>query len=201
MDTRQAFADNTKYLAQRNMIAGISGFSLFLNLILGVYVMFRDETVVLQPVIQQPLKITGSHITSDYLELVTRDTAIAVLNRTPASIDYWMNNVLRITDPAAYGQVKTQLLRVKNQLGDTDITQHFEPLTISTYPDDLRSEVTGIVYVYVGSAQVSETPVRYEFNWTYRGLSLKLSGFKALQNGPDENNALTASQGGEGVVQ
>lgn len=182
MEIERQFAQAGNYVMQRNLVAGIAGGSLLLNLVFGGLLLTRTEQVILQPVIQQPLTITSSRVTRDYLELVTRDTAISILNRSPQSLNYWMNNVLKLTDPEAYGTVKAQMLRITNQLRGSDITQYFEPQTIVTDPDELKSEVTGIVHVFLGSKKVSADVVKYRFNWTYRGLTLKLSGFDKLED-------------------
>jgi conjugal transfer pilus assembly protein TraE len=88
-----------------------------------------------------------------------------------------MNNVLKITDPASYGAVKAKMVVVTDQLRGSDITQLFEIQTMTASPDNLHTEVTGQLHVFLGQKQVSVAPVRYYFDWTYRGLTLRLSGF------------------------
>ena len=93
MDIAHQFKDTRKLGFQRNLIAAALGASLVLNAGLLVYNASRATDVILQPVIQSPLSISSAGVSRDYLELITRDTAYAVLNRTPQSLDYWMNAV------------------------------------------------------------------------------------------------------------
>jgi conjugal transfer pilus assembly protein TraE len=202
METDFQFHENKKVIQQRNILGAIAGGSLLLNLCFGVYSVFRSETVILQPVLQSPLTLTSSRVSRDYLELVTRDTAIAILNRSPQSLDYWMNNVLKITDPSAYGAVKAKLLDITGNLRGSDITQSFEPHAINVDPDNLHSEMTGVLHVYVGQREVSQANVRYRFDWTYRGLSLRLAGFGLVQDGvqpttPEQKPNPNIERGGE----
>ena len=176
MDIEHQFKDTRKLVWQRNAIAGGLAASLLLNTGLMLYNSVRDTEVILQPVLQSPLTIS-SGVSRDYLELITRDTAYAILNRTPQSLGYWMNSVLKITDPASYGTVKAQMLRAVGQLRGSDITQTIDISMIDVHEKDLRSAVTGVLHVFVGQKEVSQTPVHYYFEWSYHGLSLKLKGF------------------------
>ena len=180
MDIAHQFKDTRKLGFQRNLIAAALGASLVLNAGLLVYNASRATDVILQPVIQSPLSISSAGVSRDYLELITRDTAYAVLNRTPQSLDYWMNTVLKITDPASYGTVKAQMLRAVGQLRGSDITQMIEVSMIDVREKELRSSVTGVLHVFVGQKEVSQTPVHYYFDWSYHGLSLKLKGFGTI---------------------
>lgn len=177
MDLQQSLIDARKLQMQRAALITALGISVAGNVGLVLYNATRAVEVVLQPVLQRPVTISSSYVSRDYLEMVTRDTAYAVLNRTPQSLDYWMNTVLKITDPAYYGAVKAKLLQAVSVLRGNDVTQMIEIQSIDVAPDRLNSEITGVLHVFEGQREVSRTPVHYHFDWTYRGLSLKLAGF------------------------
>lgn len=168
---------------QRKLLLIGLGTSLAINAVLVAMALTKSQEIVLTPVIQSPVSISSSRISHDYLELMTRDVALMILNRTPQSLEYWMNNVLKITDPSAYGDVKSKLVVMRQKFANSDFTQSFDIEKIYINPDDmLTSEVTGILHVYVGSKEVAQEPVRYRLNWTYQGLSLKLAGFSKLDD-------------------
>ena len=52
--------------------------------------------------IKTPWAISSSGVEADYLELVTRDVALMLLNRSPAGLDYWMEQILKLADPSAH---------------------------------------------------------------------------------------------------
>ena len=53
------------------------------------------------------MTISSADADRDYLELVTRDTAVLMLNRTPQSLDYWMEAVLLLCVSLVQGAVST----------------------------------------------------------------------------------------------
>jgi conjugal transfer pilus assembly protein TraE len=40
--------------------------------------------------------VSSAGVEADYLELVTRDAALVLLNRSPEGLDYWMNEILML---------------------------------------------------------------------------------------------------------
>src|SRR3546814_19198820 len=60
---------------------------------------------------------------SDLLELVTRDTALMLLNRSPQGLDYWMGEILKLADPAAHGRLKGELVKIVEEQRGSDISQ------------------------------------------------------------------------------
>ena len=94
MQSEFAHAQAQRYLAQRNRFAGLSAI-LAATSVLGIgAAITRDEQVVLVPVTAETLTVSSGGIDTHYLELVTRDTALMLLNRSPESLDYWMEQIL-----------------------------------------------------------------------------------------------------------
>ncbi|NWM30160.1 conjugal transfer protein TraE, partial [Escherichia coli] len=73
------------------IVAGVLG---SLCAILGLVTVTRDREIVLQPILASPLVVNSSGVSRQYLELVTRDTAVLTLDRSPANLEYWMKSVL-----------------------------------------------------------------------------------------------------------
>lgn len=87
MDFSYQHAQSQRVLRQRNML-GIT--AIVLAGIVGLLLLFsanRDREAVLLPILDGPLRVSSSGVTREYLELVTRDTAVLTLNRTPNSLD------------------------------------------------------------------------------------------------------------------
>ena len=164
-------------LKQRNMLAfGVLAlFVLILMLILALTT--KDRELVLQPVLAKPLTLTSSAVSAEYLELVTRDTAVLILNRTPSGLDYWMEQVLRIVHPSAYGRVKNALVKIVSEQKGSDVAQAFAMTKLTVDPKRLVSEVSGTVTTYVGSKVIASDRRTYHFRWSYTGLSLSLIEF------------------------
>ena len=103
MDFSYQHAKSQRVLRQRNLL-GVA--ALVLAGIVALLLLMsatRSREIVLQPVLGSPVTLSTSGVTREYLELVTRDTAVLTLNRTPSSLDYWMKSVLAIVSTKTQG--------------------------------------------------------------------------------------------------
>ena len=173
-------AQAQRVLRQRNML-------VLTSVGLGVVAMFaliaasaRDREVVLQPVLTRPIELSSAGVSKDYLELVTRDATVLMLNRTPANAQYWMDSVLRIVHPSAYGRIKGELLRIVNDQRGSSVAQFFTIEAMKVDPEHLTSEVTGVLHTMVGRQEVAALKRTFRFDWSYTGVELRLVGFGAV---------------------
>jgi conjugal transfer pilus assembly protein TraE len=167
-------------LRQRNVLA-LTSTGLGLALIVATSLAAtRDREVVLLPALSKQLTVTSAGVEADYLELVTRDTALVLLNRSPEGLDYWMHEILKLADPGSYGQLKADLVRIVEEQRGSDVTQAFVIRSMKVDPQGLTSDVSGTLKTFVGAQVIASDDRRFRFNWTYRGLRLALSGFVQL---------------------
>ena len=186
MDLSISHAQAQRLLKQRNLLA-IGCAALFgVSVLLTLTAASREREVVLQPVLARPLTLSSSHIDKDYLELVTRDAALLTLNRSPSNLQYWMDSILEITDPATHGRMKAELMKVFNEQNGSNVSQYFTIEKLTVDPEGLTSEVNGILHTVVGSKEVTAEARTFRFVWSYSGVSLKLAGFGQVT---DQNTA------------
>jgi len=177
MDLTISHAQAQRLLKQRNLLA-IAATGLFaVSVMLTLTAASRDREVVLQPVLARPLTLSSSHVDKDYLELVTRDAALLTLNRSPSNLQYWMDSVLEITDPATHGRMKAELMKVFAEQNGSNVSQYFTIQKLTVDPEALTSEVNGTLHTVVGSKEVTAEARTFRFVWSYSGVSLKLAGF------------------------
>lgn len=141
----------------------------------------RSREVVLQPVLRSPLTLSSAGVSREYLELMTRDTAILTLDRSPGSLEYWMKSVLEIVAPRAQGKIKADLLQIVKEQSGSSISQYFQIQSMEIDTENLRSSVSGKLNTVVGQKVVSSDIRTFQFDWEYSGLSLKLIGFGMVQ--------------------
>lgn len=164
-------------LRQRNLFALTSaGLGIALVITAGLAAT-RDREVVLLPTLPSALTVSSAGVEADYLELVTRDTALVLLNRSPEGLDYWMAEILKLADPSSHGQLKADLVRIVAEQRGSDVTQAFVIRSMTVDPKALTSEVTGTLKTFVGAQVIASDDRRFRFHWTYRGLRLALAGF------------------------
>jgi conjugal transfer pilus assembly protein TraE len=169
-------------LRQRNLLLLlVLGLALLVLLLFGL-VGTKDREVVLAPAgIGRPLTISSAGVSTDYLEMVTRDIAYMTLNRSPSGLDYWMESVLRVADASAYGELRAQLVKLVSEQRGSDIAQSFAMTKMIVDPKALTSEVTGELRTFVGAQVISKEVKTYRFAWSYTGLSLRLVRFGIVE--------------------
>jgi conjugal transfer pilus assembly protein TraE len=181
MDFSYQHAQSQRVLRQRNLLgitAMVLAGAVALLLLLSAT---RTREIVLQPVLGSPVTVSSSGVSRDYLELITRDTAVLTLNRSPGSLDYWMRSVLAIVSPKAQGWIKADLLKIVNEQRGSSMSQYFALESMEIDAKHLQSRVTGKLSTVVGQKVVSNDARTFIYDWEYSGMSLKLIGFSMLQ--------------------
>jgi len=187
MEIAHTHAQSQRVLKQRNLLVIVSGILGALCAVLAMITATRDREVVLQPILGSPLVVNSSGVSREYLELVTRDTAVLTLDRSPANLEYWMKSVLDITAPSAQGRIRADLMKIVNEQRGSSIAQFFTIQTMELDPKNLRSTVTGDLHTIVGNKVVSNERRSFRFDWQYSGLSLKLVGFGMVTTGKEKD--------------
>jgi conjugal transfer pilus assembly protein TraE len=167
MDTELAHLAAQRVLRQRNALALTSLMLALLAIGAASAALTRDREVILQPIAHSPLTVSSAGVSKEYLELVTRDAAQLVLNRSPETLDYWMNAILALAAEPARGSLKRDLLKVVDEL--------------RTDPEALTSEVGGVLHTVAGSKEVTAEHRVFRFTWRYTGVSLRLAGFGMVE--------------------
>lgn len=180
MEVTFSQAQAQRVLKQRNMLVLAATGLGAVALMALIAAASRDRTVVLQPVLSRPLEISSASVSKDYLELITRDASVLMLNRTPQSVDYWMESVLKIVHPSAYGRMKGELLKIANDQRGSSVAQYFTMEGMRVDPKAMTSEVTGVLHTMVGRQEVASLKRTFRFEWTYTGVELRLIGFGAV---------------------
>jgi conjugal transfer pilus assembly protein TraE len=88
-----------------------------------------------------------------------------------------MDGIVAISAPEARGALKAQLMKIMDEQQGSQITQFVTIDWIRTDPDNLTSQVGGVLHTIVGSKDVRREHKIFQFNWTYTGVSLRLKGF------------------------
>jgi len=167
-------------LRQRNLFALASVALSVMFVVAAGFATTREREVVLVPTAARQLTVSSAGVSTDYLELVTRDAALMLLNRSPEGLDYWMAEILRLADPASHGRLKGELVRIVEEQRGSEVTQAFVITSMTVDPDALTSEVAGTLKTFVGAQVIASDERRFRFAWTYRGLRLTLSGFTQI---------------------
>lgn len=187
MEISHTHSQSQRVLRQRNLLVIVAAALGALSAILVLVTVTRDREVILQPILGSPLAVNSSGVSREYLEMITRDTAVLTLDRSPANLEYWMKSVLDITAPSAQGKIRGDLMKIVNEQRGSSIAQFFTIQTMEIDPKNLWSTVTGDLHTIVGNKVVSNERRTFRFDWQYSGLSLKLVGFGMVTAGKEKD--------------
>lgn len=180
MDAHYSHQQFQSVLRQRNVLV----IAALILMTLNAWVLFllgkKEERVVLVPALQHSAVVSTEFVSPDYLEQVTREIAYLFLNRSPNNLDYFSDQVLRITDPAAHANLKQQLDDLRKDARESQVATTFYPISIHVSPEDYYSEIVGEVQSFVGKTRISAEIKRYGADWSYAGLRLSLVNFEEL---------------------
>jgi conjugal transfer pilus assembly protein TraE len=180
MDLNLHHRQAQQILKQRNALA--IGVLVLIVLLVATFSVAstREREVVLMPIGRQSFALSSKGVPRDYLEMVTRDTALLALNRSPEGLQYWMNSLLEIADPQSRGALKVALLKIYQEQAGSQISQFFSPDWMEVHPETLSSEIGGTVHTMAANKEVSVQHRTFRFAWSYNGISLKLRSFGAV---------------------
>src|SRR3546814_542287 len=139
-------AQAQRVLKQRNMLVIASTGLAIVTIFSLIAASARDREIVLQPVLTRQVELSSSGVSREYLGLVTRDASVLMLNRSPSSLDYWLESVLKIVHPSAYGRIKGDLLKIVNDQRGSSVSQYFTMESMRVDPQSLMSETTGTLH-------------------------------------------------------
>lgn len=177
MEISLAHEASQRTLKQRNLLALICIVLGILVVVMFTAASTRDREVILQPILPSEMALSSSGVTPEYLEAVTRDTAQLALNRSPETMQYWLDGIVKIAAPEARGALKADLMKIVGEQEGSQVTQFVTIDWIRTDPESLTSQVGGVLHTIVGSRDVRREHKIFQFNWKYTGASLRLKGF------------------------
>lgn len=181
-------------LRQRNLFALTSAGLAIALVVAGGFAATRNREVVLVPTTRAALTVSSAGVSAQYLEFVTRDAALMLLNRSPEGLDYWMSQILDLADPAVNGTLKGELMKIVEEQRGSDVTQAFVIKELKVDPASLSSEVKGTLKTFVGATVIASDERRFRFSWTYQGLRLGLAGFVQLPPNDTGDNTTKESK-------
>src|SRR3546814_1868312 len=165
MELSYSHSHSQRVLRQRNLLAIVAVGLCALTILLLIFTVSRDREIVLQPILRSPVTVSSAGVSREYLEMITRDTVVLTLNRSPQNLEYWMNAVLDITAPASQGKVKADLLKIVNEQRGSSISQFFTIEKMELDTKGLRSEVTGSLHTIVGNRVISNERRTFRYDW------------------------------------
>ena len=135
--------------------------TLFLSLLLLVFVILRDTIKIVPPEIKRPYEIGASYTNSDYLLDMAGYVLSTVLTVTPESVDYNNKVILKMTDPTGYPELKTALDAAALRLKQEHVTTIWVPIKEEVSKHNKRVKINGKLKTFIADKLTSERDKDY----------------------------------------
>ncbi len=162
----------------RNLLLVGLGLSLASNLVLCIVVLNKHQSIIVVPSPAGQTYRLGETVNAAYLEDMARDVALTFLNVTPETTDYVRDAILRIADPAFYGDFKRLFDVWIVEIKGRRLSTAFYPTTITADTQALTVRVGGVLKSFIGKAEVDSETLSYLIGFNNVAGRLTLSHFE-----------------------
>ena len=187
MNTGALYKRLNNTTTQRNLLLVVTGMLLASNIALSTYINFQDTRIVIVPAqVSKSFEISNKWVSSEYLELMSRDVVHSLLNLTTDNVGYFEEALLKIAHPKFHGELKQQLSELTQDVRKRGVRIHFSISEIETDKTNLVAEVTGYLDTYVGLRKTSMEIKKFIVGFDYTGARLMLTKFYEVEEEKNE---------------
>ena len=161
----------------------VTAVSSVIAISMSIYAMHRQRVVILPPVVDKRIVISGNDVNDDYIKLFVRYTLGLLLNYSPASFAGQADDCLKLAAPGFYQQLHKKVETLKETVKKLHISNMFYPERIKIYRDEKRIEVMGIQRQYAQHALVDEGTKKYEIRYDIIQGRFFLAGIREIPFG------------------
>ena len=178
MEKSVAVFELNKITRQRNLSI-IAGVVLLITSFIQTIIIFRGErSVVLVPSsLSGEVSLSNKRVSSAYLENITRDVMNTLLDVTPDNANYSAEQILKITHPQFYGELKQSLNKRTQEVVSKKITTSFYAKTMVVNSAKNQVFVSGKLATYLGTKMVLEEERTYSISYEYNNFKLLIVDF------------------------
>jgi len=178
MESTIAILELHKITRQRNILVLICAI-MFLTSFLQIIVIFRQnkEVVLVPSSLSGEVSLSTKRVSASYLESITRDVINTMLDVTPSNVNYSSEQILKITHPAFYGQLKQQLSQRTQDIVSRKITTNFYAQSMIANTTNNQVFASGKLLTFLGTKMVLEEEKTYSIGYEYNNFKLWIVDF------------------------
>jgi conjugal transfer pilus assembly protein TraE len=141
----------------------------------------RERIVIVPPVVEKPLWITSSQVSSNYLSEMSLFFVNLRLNVTSSNAASQREILLRFVSPEHFQDIKTELLLEGERLKKNHITTAFFPTSIEVDTKKLLAKIVGDMHTTVGDIHLASKSISYQIAYRYQNGRLIVTGFDEIK--------------------
>lgn len=176
-------------LRHRNYLMMTCAGLLISNVVLSLVCLNKDERITLvPPELKGPLWVERGQVSSQYLEEMTLFFASILLNKTPQSISYTHELILKYADSNGIGALKAQFNLEEERFKKSGLSTSFYPKKVTLQDGKMQADIRGEMMGFVGQKSIFQQEEAYRFTFTYAHGRLLIKSFQLL-TGKEEGHA------------
>lgn len=205
MEKSSAIFELNKITKQRNISLLICGVMMITSLLQTIIIIRGEKSVVLVPSsLSGEVGLSNRRASAAYLENITRDVIKDILDVTPDNANYAAQQVLKITHPSFYGDLKQSLNKRTEDVVSRKITTNFYSKSMVVNANKNQVFISGKLSTFLGTKMVLEEEKTYSISYEYNNFKLLIVDFheedltdKDLKNPKDsaENSTTNSTMG------
>ncbi|MBP9777632.1 MAG: type IV conjugative transfer system protein TraE [Rickettsiaceae bacterium] len=181
----KAFHSNLKALnLQRNYSICLNVFLAFTLVITLLVILKRSNlqtTIVIPAGLSERVRISQSGVDEPFLNQWTEFLTALKLNITPDTAILKQNTLLKYVDSGQYGAIKAHLASEFEKIKKDEISTVFFPSETKVINmDNLVTNISGVLKVYIGEELNKSEKLTYELKFKYDSGRLLLTSFKEV---------------------
>ena len=178
MEKSAAIFELNKITKQRNLSIIVVVLLLITSLIQTIIIFRGERLVVLVPsTLSGEVSLSNKKVSSAYLENFTRGLINTLLDVTPDNANSSAEQILKITHPQFYGELKQSLNKRTQEVVSKKITTSFYAKTMVVNSAKNQVFVTGKLSTYLGTKMVLEEEKTYLVSYEYNNFRLLIVDF------------------------
>lgn len=173
-------------LRHRNYLTITCAGLLLSNVILSFVCLNKDERITLiPPELKGPVWVERGQVSSQYLEEMTLFFASILLNKTPQSINYSHELLLKYADSRGIGALKHQFLQEEERYKKSGLSTSFYPKKVTIYESKMQADIRGEMMGFVGQKCIFQQEEVYRFTFSYSHGRLLIKSFELITGKED----------------
>jgi conjugal transfer pilus assembly protein TraE len=132
-----------------------------------VTAMNKERVILVPPVINSKVMITGDHADENYLREFTRYIVNLALTYNPANARSQFSELLAVYDPAGFPNARRELYELADRIESTRASSAFHIQSMTNNPEKRQVEVLGAKMTYIGElkADIVQTSYMVEYRF------------------------------------
>jgi conjugal transfer pilus assembly protein TraE len=126
-----------------------------------VTAMNKERVILVPPVINSKVMITGDQASDNYLREFTRYTVNLALTYNSANARSQFSELLAVYDPAGFPNARKELYELADKIENTRASSAFHIQSMTNNPEKNQVEVLGSKMTYIGEMKADITQTSY----------------------------------------